>query len=117
VTAISAYENLMQLKRGAQGWHGRASSHIPRSLTRELTVLHCHGGPPDGRVAKTLYDLLGASPDDDAERLKEAFHKASGRTTLMSIRMTRTPRSDSAASFAPMQFCATHTSGRLMTKR
>ena len=66
----------MQLERGTQGWYGRASSHIPRSLTRELTVLHCHGGPPDGRVAKTLYDLLGASADDDAERLKEDFHKA-----------------------------------------
>jgi hypothetical protein len=33
-------------------------------------------GRADGKVAKTLYDLLGASPDDDAERLKEAFRKA-----------------------------------------
>jgi len=69
-------ENLMQLLRGAQGWHGRGAWGYLRSRTRELTILHCHGGPPDGRVAKTLYDLLGASPDDDAERLKEAFHKA-----------------------------------------
>jgi curved DNA-binding protein CbpA len=68
---------LMQLKDGAQGWHGRgASSRYPRARTRELTVLHRHGDPPDGRVAKTLYDLLDASPDDDAERLKAAFHKA-----------------------------------------
>ena len=67
----------MQLEHVVPGWHGRgASSRYLQSRTRELTVLHCQGGPPDGTVAKTLYDLLGASPDDDAERLKEAFHKA-----------------------------------------
>jgi hypothetical protein len=67
----------MQLERVVPDWHGRgASSRYLQSRTRELTVLHCQGGPPDGRVAKTLYDLLGASPDDDAKTLKEAFHKA-----------------------------------------
>jgi hypothetical protein len=67
----------MQLEHVVPSWHVRgASSRYLQSRTRELTVLHCQGGPPDGTVAKTLYDLLGASPDDDAERLKEAFHKA-----------------------------------------
>lgn len=49
-----------------------------RSLlhARELIVVRGHGGPFDGRVAKTLYDLLGASPSDDAEGLRDAFRKA-----------------------------------------
>lgn len=70
-------DNLMQLKYEVQGWYGRgASNRYLRSRSHELTVLHCHGGPPDCRAAKTLYDLLGASPHDDAERLKEAFRRA-----------------------------------------
>lgn len=48
----------------------------PPMRTHELVVIHCHGGPPDGRLARTLYDLLGASPSDDAEGLKDAFRKA-----------------------------------------
>ncbi len=54
---------------------GGLGDRSPRRA-HELIVLHCHGGPPDGRVAKTLYDLLGASPSDDAEGLKSAFRRA-----------------------------------------
>src|SRR5215467_11133916 len=34
------------------------------------------GRPLEKAPAKTLYDLLGARPDDDAEALKKAFRKA-----------------------------------------
>jgi curved DNA-binding protein CbpA len=63
----------MQLKRGAWYRRGTASGRLS---AREVALLHCHGGPLGGRVARTLYDLIGASADDDAERLRKAFHKA-----------------------------------------
>jgi hypothetical protein len=47
-----------------------------RTATRALAVLHGHGGPPDGKVLRTLYDLLGASPNDDADGLRSAFRNA-----------------------------------------
>jgi hypothetical protein len=47
-----------------------------RTAIRALTVLHRHGGPPDGKALRTLYDLLGASPNDDADRLRNAFRNA-----------------------------------------
>jgi curved DNA-binding protein CbpA len=67
----------MQPKREAQGRQGRGTlGRRSRTDTRALTVLHGHGGPPDGKALRTLYDLLGASPSDDAEGLRSAFRNA-----------------------------------------
>jgi transposase len=67
-------ERLMRftLRAGAQRGRGLRS----RQCARALTVRHCDGGPPDGIAPKTLYDLLGARPDDDPDALKNAFRKA-----------------------------------------
>jgi len=87
ITAVAGFtansaaddEKLVQLMRRAGARHGRGPLNylpLPRLRAGELTVRHCHGGPPDGIATKTLYDLLGARPDDDAEALKDAFRKA-----------------------------------------
>jgi curved DNA-binding protein CbpA len=69
-------ESLMKLRRGAWSCYRQGTaSRGCRSPVRELIVFHSHVGAPDGR-ARTLYDLIGASPDDDTEGLKEAFYKA-----------------------------------------
>jgi transposase len=54
--------------------HGRRP--WSRQCASALTVRHCDGGPPVGIAPKTLYDLLGARPDDNPEALKNAFRKA-----------------------------------------
>jgi hypothetical protein len=71
----------MRPRREVRSWYRRDASSRGRLPTRglrtcELVVLHPQGGPPNGRMARTLYDLLGASQLDDTERLKDAFRKA-----------------------------------------
>jgi curved DNA-binding protein CbpA len=72
-TAISAAADRkpVQLTRRAGARHGRGPLNClpsPRLRVGE--------GPPDGISMKTLYDLIGARPDDDAEGLKRAFRRA-----------------------------------------
>jgi transposase len=54
----------------------RAGAPWSRPCARALTVRHCGGGPAGGMAPKTLYDLLGARPDDNPDALKNAFRKA-----------------------------------------
>ena len=55
----------------------------------------------------TLYDLLGALPDDDAEGLRIAFRRAAKSAPIPTpIRTIRTPRCVSGSSFARRQSSA-----------
>jgi hypothetical protein len=45
---------------------------------------------------ETLYDLLGALPNDDVDDLRAAFRRAVKRPIPMLIRKTRTPVLNSA---------------------
>jgi DnaJ-like protein len=79
VTAISAAANGMQLTHRAGARQGRGPLNclpLPRLRADKLTIHSCHGGLAGSVAAKTLYDLLGARPDDDADGLKNAFRKA-----------------------------------------
>ncbi|HWO33941.1 MAG TPA: DnaJ domain-containing protein [Candidatus Acidoferrum sp.] len=72
---ISAlYQKPVWFTLGVGARHGRGS--WSRQCARALTVRHCDGGPPDRIAPKTLYDLLGARPDDNPDELKNAFRKA-----------------------------------------
>ena len=62
---------------------------------------------------ETLYDLLGALPNDDADSLRAAFRRAAKGAIQTSIRETRTPGSTSAGSCVPTRFSAMSSSEQL----
>jgi transposase len=72
ISALDQRRMWLTFRAGAR--HGRRP--WSRQCARALTVRHCDGGPPDSIAPKTLYDLLGARPDDNPEALKNAFRKA-----------------------------------------
>jgi curved DNA-binding protein CbpA len=75
LAAISAVPaNPAWVAHGASGRRQRGA--LSRRRAHALAVRHCDGGPPDGLAKKTLYDLLGACPGDDANELKKAFRRA-----------------------------------------
>ena len=72
ISALDQRLTWFTLRAGAR--HGRRPWF--RQRDGALTVRHCDGGLPDGVAPKTLYDLLGARPDDNPDALKDAFRKA-----------------------------------------
>ena len=63
---------------------------------------------------ETLYDLLGALPNDDADELRAASVARSSESILTSIRKTWMPDLNSAESCVPTRFSAMPSSVPLM---
>ena len=67
-------------------------------------------------ILQTLYELLGALADDDADRLRAAFRKAAKATIPTTIPAIPMLRRGSGGSSAPMPFSVTSGSERPMTR-
>jgi DnaJ domain len=69
----------MRSTSSRRAWRSTRSTRIaPPALTSMAygSVHHRRKRPSDNGAVKTLYDLLGVHPNDDAETLKGAFRKA-----------------------------------------
>jgi hypothetical protein len=76
MTAVASFAVSAVAAKPVWFTHGARRRRSPLSRRRALAVRRCDGGPTDGILITTLYDLLGACPADDAHELKKAFRRA-----------------------------------------